>query len=740
MKKTSKKNGLLFKMTGKPKHKSNKEEQHKMKMTKILFCFGILLFLFAFFSHPLIGSDGMESRIFLAGGKLFDGKGEVIEKSLVCITGNTIVYAGPEKKIEVEKGSMVIDCSGKTVLPGLFDAHIHLGGACTYGYILVGDERKLAGFLYSGVTSVFDLGGITDWIFGLKDKEKKGNTLSPHIFCVGPLFTCPKGHGTEYGVPMALTPTTEVEAREKVRELAKNDPDQIKIIYRQGSEGYPSLSYELMETIIDESHKLGFKVVTHIETVKQAWEAILAGSDGLAHMPADKEVDEDLLQVMKENNVFCMPTLSVYESFSTPLIPESRFLEWPLLEQSVCREFIEDLKEKARLENIKNIMLSHQGLLSTASKNCSKMAEAGIMLVLGTDAGNPAVFFGPSVHREMELMVQAGLEPEFVLTAATKNAAEVLGKGKELGTIEKGKRADILLVDGDPLKNIRDTQKVCLVIKDGLLLDREKLAVRINPPREKETAPEPQRRKTGQSSSGPVSKESPELAEKTAQARELLRRGYSTWDSSLMEKARDMFLALLLKVGEHSFYLHYYTAFCDYRLANYYLINGDMKTCARFNDEAKKYLEKAMELDDMSGESHALYATCLGYDIALDPSLGMTAGMESATHFNKAFQKEPESPRVNLLQGISLLYTPEMYGGGLDKAMPLLEKAVSLYEEKTDKGLLQPDWGHEDALTFLGMAYARKGENDKAEQSFKKALEVNPEYGLAAEELKKLKK
>lgn len=227
---------------------------------------------------------------------------------------------------------------------------------------------------------------------------------------------------------------------------------------------------------------------------------------------------------------------------------------------------------------------------------------------------------------------------------------------------------------------------------------------------------------------------------KTAQARELLRRGYSTWNSELMEKARDMFLALLLKEGGDSFYLHYYTAFCDYRLANYYLANGDRNTCARFNDEAKKYLEKAMELDDMSGECHALYAACLGYDIALDSSLGMTLGMESATHFSKAFQKEPESPRVNLLQGISFLYTPEMYGGGLKKAVPLLEKAVSLYEKETEKGPLHPDWGREEALTFLGMTYARKGENDKAEVSFKKALEVNPEFGLAAEELTKLKK
>jgi len=117
-----------------------------------------------------------------------------------------------------------------------------------------------------------------------------------------------------------------------------------------------------------------------------------------------------------------------------------------------------------------------------AKANLKKMREAGIKLALGTDAGNPLVFFGPSVHRELELMVEAGLSPLEAISAATKNGAEILGESDKLGTVERGKFADILIVEGNPLENIQETQKIFMVIKNGEILDRDKLAQEINPP------------------------------------------------------------------------------------------------------------------------------------------------------------------------------------------------------------------------------------------------------------------
>jgi len=447
----------------------------------LLFILVLTMVLVRVFALP--EQEGQTSRtVYLVGGRLIDGTGgETIENSLVIIEGNQIIYAGRnDASVKMSLGKK-IDCTGKTILPGLFDSHVHLRAACTLGYIPINVKRKLKGFLYCGVTSIFDLASIEDWIFTLREKGKTDRSLSPHLFAVGPCFTSPEGHGTEYGVPMAVTPTTEEEARLAVRQLAPKKPDYIKIIYEKGSKRFSSLSYELMETIIDEAHRNHLKVVTHISTLEHARDAVKAGTDGLAHMVTDEEVDEVLLQDMKNKNVFCMPTLAVYEALSR-LVLDQEFLRKTLVAKGVCREIMEDVKEKCTPEVFSKNASRRNKRFLMAKSNLKKMAEAGVTIVTGTDAGNPMVFFGPSVHREMELMVEAGLSPLQVITSSTRNAAEILGQNYKTGTIARGKLADILIVKGNPLEDISATQDIFMVIKDGVVLDRTRLAEMINPP------------------------------------------------------------------------------------------------------------------------------------------------------------------------------------------------------------------------------------------------------------------
>jgi imidazolonepropionase-like amidohydrolase len=192
---------------------------------------------------------------------------------------------------------------------------------------------------------------------------------------------------------MARAPTTEEEARAAVRELIPQQPDMIKIIYDKGSQRFTSLSYELMEAIIDESHQNGFQVITHITTLEHAKDAVRAGSDGLAHMVVDTEVDEELLQAMRQQDVFCIPTLSVFAAFAGEAAEEI-FLNSSLVTQGVPREVLKDLKskEQAFLQN-SSLWTKY---FNFAQTNLKKRADAGINLVLGTDAGNPYVCFGPS--------------------------------------------------------------------------------------------------------------------------------------------------------------------------------------------------------------------------------------------------------------------------------------------------------------------------------------------------------
>ena len=378
--------------------------------------------------------------------------------------------------------------------------------------------------------------------------------------------------------------------------------------------------------------------------------------------------------------------------------------------------------------------------LHFAKINAKKMSDFGIKLAAGTDAGNPAVFFGPSVHREMELMVEAGISPADVLKAATQNAAEILGKSEILGTISRGKLADILIIEGNPLENIQNTQNIWMVIKNGQILDREDLARRINPP---EAAPASPTSKTDTAKKDVPSLSTdmdPATKEKIIRAKETLRKGVNTWDPELMKKARDSLLGLMAKDNLGSFYSVYYAAVCDYRLATYYLILMEMDKAEPYIKEGQDYLEKAVELNPDFGELDALCAYMLGFEIALNPEKAMSLGLKTYQYFGKAFEKSPENPRVYYLKGVSDLYTPVEYGGGADAAVKTLTKSVELFEKENIQDPLLPSWGKDEAYTFLAIAYSQKGEKDKAEELFQKALEINPEFMMARDELGKLKK
>lgn len=230
-----------------------------------------------------------------------------------------------------------------------------------------------------------------------------------------------------------------------------------------------------------------------------------------------------------------------------------------------------------------------------------------------------------------------------------------------------------------------------------------------------------------------------DLEQKIVEAKAKLQEGLNAWDPEILKNARDLFLRLFMDNPDNA-YLSYYIALCDYRLATYYFATFDQKEIERYTTEGLQYLETAMEADPAFAEPHALYATFLGYKIALDYNQAMTLSQDSYAHFEQALKKDPDNPRVNLLKGISILYTPEMYGGGADKAMEFLQKALELIQKEKVTDPVKPSWGKEEAYTFLGMAYVQKQEFAKAKELLQKTLEINPHFGLARDELQKLEK
>jgi tetratricopeptide (TPR) repeat protein len=230
------------------------------------------------------------------------------------------------------------------------------------------------------------------------------------------------------------------------------------------------------------------------------------------------------------------------------------------------------------------------------------------------------------------------------------------------------------------------------------------------------------------------------LGQNVQEAKAKLQAGVNTWDLELLKTARDLFINCLLKAKTENAYIFYHIALADYRLITFYLSSSDNPEAEKSLIEAKKYLEKAMAADPSFGEADALYGYFLGFEIALHPEKAMSLGMASFVYSAKALEKDPENPRIHLLKGLSLFYTPEAYGGGADNAMASLNKAVGLFEKDVVKDPLKPSWGKEEAYTYLGLAYKQKKDFGKAKEMLKKALEVNPEFGLAKKELSGLEK
>lgn len=228
--------------------------------------------------------------------------------------------------------------------------------------------------------------------------------------------------------------------------------------------------------------------------------------------------------------------------------------------------------------------------------------------------------------------------------------------------------------------------------------------------------------------------------EKLEEAKGVLKKGVDSWDQSLMEKARGIFLSMILTEKDENPYLYYYISLADYRLSTYFVSTQNKEKAERFIEEGISYLEKATQVAPSFSEAHALYASLLGIKIGLKPEEAMFLGMEIEKYFGLALDKSPENPRVNLLRGSSLLYTPEMFGGGAKNAIKFLEKAVSLFEKEKVDDPLKPSWGKEEAYTYLGVALEKLGEKEKAIQALEKALEANPDFSYARMQLERIRK
>lgn len=429
--------------------------------------------------------------------RIIAGNGVVIQHGAVLVKNGKIaeVFQAPPsdtKALDAE----VLDESGKTLMPGLIDMHVHIGA---FGGVYQdarkyadpnADKRKLASYLYSGITAVRSTGDWLDNSLALRKAIDSYQYLGAEFFAYGPLFTAPGGHPTELlkYMPAQLqktgeeqfirTPKDSAEARAQVDALKQAGVDGIKAVLDAGNPevgAFNRLDTGIYDAVIAEATKDNLPSATHTGRASDVKDAADAGSSSVEHGSAIDLIPPATFAEMKAKGIAYDPTLSVFEAMLDVHTGNPEPLNRSLVEQSAPADLL--ASTRAMLEKAKRDPHPERlaRWLATGNENLLNAYRAGVMLITGTDAGNMLVIHGPTVQHEMELWVKAGIPPAVALEAATYNAAQVLRAAGRIGSIQKGRDATLILLDGDPLQDIANTERISLVMFRGQRISRSEL-------------------------------------------------------------------------------------------------------------------------------------------------------------------------------------------------------------------------------------------------------------------------
>jgi len=434
---------------------------------------------------------------------------KMIPNQTVVITNDLISNIQSSKKIKIPENATIIDGTGKYLTPGMTDAHIHFsqnGGLYTrpdaidlqkfvpydeeIAFSKTNMEDKLRRYLKNGITTVFDVGSTL--YFLEKSKAFKGKSFAPTIYMTGPLSTTYRPKVYENfpdDTPFALTQTIE-EGIKSVQDQLPYKPDFIKIWYIVGADG---LSVEesarknlpIVKAIIDEAHKNNLKIAVHATQRITAQLAVENGADFLVHSVDDEILKPDFVQLMKKNKVVLCPTLIVYggyvNTFGQNLNFSSQELNTAEPDQLGTLLDLKHLSDTLLVNgykaqgNSKQMLASLKIADSISMANLKILSDAGVTIATGTDAGNIGTLHVSSYQAELKAMKASGMNNWQILVASTINGAKILNKEKEFGSVNVGKKANLILLDASPIDNLENLTKINKVINNGIVFNPEDL-------------------------------------------------------------------------------------------------------------------------------------------------------------------------------------------------------------------------------------------------------------------------
>lgn len=410
-------------------------------------------------------ASAQEATLVVENGRVIVGDGTVLDPGWVAVSGDRILSITDEPVDAPE--ARWIDADGKTVLPGLFDAHVHLlvddpssvpwSAAELDAQVRDDLPARLRAYLEAGITTVVSTGDFWPALRRVRERIRTGQLAGPRVFTSGPVFTAPGGHPavTICGGPdgwgdrnpwcrdhLAVEVDTREAARDAVERLAREDVDLIKMVYDSISPpDVEQLETDVLREIVATAHDHGLRAYAHINEVGHTVTAVEAGLDGLVHTPfrVSREGERQALaEAMEEEGVTAATTAMVLKT----------------------------LRDQFHGQGNKELAEWFEGNLQGSFETIRRIAEADASLVvLGTDT--PQLAPAEAFHGEVRLLQETGLSASEIIQAATRNAAVHLGREDHLGTLETGMLADLIVVDGNPLEKLSALRSVEVVVKHG---------------------------------------------------------------------------------------------------------------------------------------------------------------------------------------------------------------------------------------------------------------------------------
>jgi imidazolonepropionase-like amidohydrolase len=420
----------------------------------------------------LCGAPVEAAPTVLKGFTLIDGTGAApVSDAAMVIEAGRITWIGRSAALSVAPGAEVISYTGRYVIPGLVDLHVHLGNTVDMiqdrkNFTRQNVEHELRVYASYGVTTLQSLGTDSDLIFSLRAAGQAAALPMARVYTAGRGFVFKGGYGGLAGVNVPVSSAAEVEAA--VAAEAARGSDIIKMWIDDEFGTLPKMPPPISKAIIAAAHRHKLRAVAHVFYLADAKRLVAQGIDGFAHSIRDLPVDQGLIDAMKRQGTWQMAGTLSREASMFAYGERAAFLDDPFFTRAVSAHSLQVLADPQRQQQLRSSphFADYPRILKMAQSNTRRLLEAGIPLGFGTDSGPPGRFPGYFEHWELVLLVEAGLTPMQALQVATRDSARFLN-ARDIGILQVGKSADLVVLDADPIADIRNTRRIHVVYVAG---------------------------------------------------------------------------------------------------------------------------------------------------------------------------------------------------------------------------------------------------------------------------------